>query len=163
MERTRTFSWEDPSIGASQAQKMSGLEYIQAMKDELIPPPPVMHTLDFKLKNIESGKAIFSFIPSEFHYNPIGTVHGGVITTVLDSALGCAVHSLLPAGKAYTTLELKVNFLRAITKKNGELTATGKVIHAGSKTALVEAQITDTDGKIYAHSVSTCLLFNIEQ
>lgn len=162
MERTRTVSWEDPSIGAKKALEMSGLEYIQAMKDELIPPPPIMLTLDFKLKNIEAGKAVFSFIPAEFHYNPIGTVHGGVITTVLDSALGCAVHSLLPKGKGYTTLELKVNFLKAITKNNGELIATGSVIHTGSKTALVEAQITDSAGKIYAHSVSTCLIFTIE-
>jgi uncharacterized protein (TIGR00369 family) len=162
MERTRTFSWEDPSIGAKQALHMSGLEYIQAMKDEKIPPPPVMHTLDFRLTSIEPGKAVFSFVPSEFHYNPIGTVHGGVITTVLDSALGCAVHSLLPLGKAYTTLELKVNFIKAITKSNGELTATARVIHAGSKTALVEAQITDSTGKIYAHSVSTCMIFSIE-
>ncbi len=161
MERTRTFSWEDPSIGAKQALQMSGLEYIQAMKDKKIPAPPVMHTLDFDLRSIEAGKAVFSFIPSEFHYNPIGTVHGGVISTILDSALGCAVHSLLPAGKAYTTLELKVNFLKAITKNNGELTATGKVIHSGSKTALVEAQVTDAAGKIYAHSVSTCLIFDI--
>ena len=161
MERTRTFSWEDPAIGAEQALKMPGLEYIQAMKDKQLPPPPVMCTLDFQLKSIAAGHAVFSFLPSEFHYNPIGTVHGGVITTILDSALGCAVHSLLPAGKAYTTIELKVNFIKAITKNHGELTATAKVIHSGSKTALVEAQLRDAAGKIYAHSISTCLIFDI--
>jgi uncharacterized protein (TIGR00369 family) len=161
MNRTRTFSWEDPAIGAQQALTLSGLEYIQAMKDGSLPKPPIMNTLDFQLKSIESGKAVFSFTPFEFHYNPIGTVHGGVITTVLDSALGCAVHSLLPAGKAYTTLELKVNFIKAITKDSGELMAIGKVIHAGTKTALVEAQVIDFKNKVYAHSVSTCLLFDI--
>ncbi|MES2591235.1 MAG: PaaI family thioesterase [Bacteroidota bacterium] len=160
MERTRTFSWNDPSIGAQQASQMSGMEYIEAMLNKQLPGPPVIETLDFKLKSIEPGKAVFSFVPAEFHYNPIGSVHGGVISTILDSAMGCSVHSLLPKGKAYTTLELKVNFLRAITKENAELFAVGKIIHCGNKTALVEAQVIDSQNKVYAHGVSTCLIFN---
>jgi len=163
MERSRTFTWEDPAIGFGKALQMSGLEYIQAMKDGKLPGPPIMLALDFKLKSIEKGNAVFSFNPFEFHYNPIGCVHGGVITTVLDSAMGCAIHSMLPAGKAYTTLELKVNFLKAINKDSGELLATGKIIHSGNKTALVEAQMTDDKGKIYAHSLSTCLIFSTEK
>ena len=118
-----------------------------------------MHTLDFKVEHIEEGQVVFSFVPQEFHYNPIGTVHGGVISAILDSAMGCTLHSLLSAGRGYTTLELKVNFLKAITLKTGLLKAIGKVIHLGGKTALVEAQLIDEQGVMYAHGVSTCLLF----
>lgn len=101
----------------------------------------------------------FLFEPQEFHYNPIGTVHGGVISAILDSAMGCSIHSLLPAGTGYTTLELKVNFLKAVTAQTGELSATGKVIHAGNRIALVEARLTDKHNIIYAHGVSTCMIY----
>ena len=147
--------------GAKEALTMAGLEYFQAMSDGKLPMPPLLQTLDFKVKSIEKGKAVFAFEPQEFHYNPIGTVHGGVISAILDSAMGCSIHSLLDAGTGYTTLELKVNFLKAITIKSSEFKATGKVIHSGSRTALVEAQLTDQNGTIYAHSTSTCMLFNI--
>lgn len=158
MERTRTFSWEDPLIGAKEALHMKGIDYLKAMFEGRLPVPPILNTMNFKMKSIEEGKAVFGFTAEEYHYNPIGTVHGGVISTLLDSAMGCTLHSVLPAGKGYTTLELKVNFLRAITKDTGELISEGKMIHTGSKTALVEAQITDAEGKVYAHSVSTCLI-----
>jgi uncharacterized protein (TIGR00369 family) len=158
MERTRTFSWEDPLIGAKEALHMKGIDYLKAMFEGRLPVPPILNTMNFKMKSIEEGKAVFGFTAEEYHYNPIGTVHGGVISTLLDSAMGCTVHSILPAGKGYTTLELKVNFLRAITKDSGELFSEGKMIHTGNKTALVEAQITDAQGKVYAHSVSTCLI-----
>ena len=157
----RTFQWEDPMKGAKEALTMAGLDYFQAINDGKLPLPPLMHTLDFKAESIEKGKAVFSFEPQEFHYNPIGTVHGGVISAILDSAMGCSIHSLLPVGTGYTTLELKVNFLKAVTIKSGELKATGKVVHSGSRTALVEAQLTDQNGTIYAHSTSTCMIFNI--
>ncbi len=160
MERSRTFTWEDPTIGSQQALKMQGIDYLKSMLEGKLPAPPLVYTLDFKMKSIEPGKAVFSFIPQEFHYNPIGSVHGGVISAILDSAMGCTVHSMLPAGKGYTTLELKANFLRPITKECGELISEGKIIHMGGKTALVEAQIIDQAGKVYAHSVSTCLLFS---
>lgn len=160
MERTRTFTWEDPLIGAKQAINMKGIDYLKAMFNGELPVPPILNTMNFKMKSIEEGKAAFLFTAEEYHYNPIGTVHGGVISTLLDSAMGCTVHSLLPAGKGYTTLELKVNFLRAITKDTGELISAGKIIHAGSKTVLVEAQIVNSSGKVYAHSLSTCLILN---
>lgn len=159
--RERTFQWEDPLKGATEARSMAGLEYFQAMSEGELPLPPVLHTLDFKVESIEKGKAVFGFEPQEFHYNPIGTVHGGVISAILDSAMGCSIHSLLPAGTGYTTLELKVNFLKAITIRSGHLKAIGKVIHSGSTTALVEAQLVDHNGTIYAHSVSTCLIINL--
>ena len=160
--RERTFRWDDPMKGAKEALTMAGLDYFQAMNDGRLPMPPLLHTLDFKVESIEKGKAVFAFEPQELHYNPIGTVHGGVISAILDSAMGCSIHSLLAAGTGYTTLELKVNFLKAITIKSGELKAVGKVIHSGSRTALVEAQLIDEKGTIYAHGVSTCMIFNLE-
>lgn len=156
--RERTFQWDNPLEGAKQALQMSGLEYLQAMGDGKIPFPPLLHTLDFKPTHLEKGKVIFSFQPQEFHYNPIGSVHGGVISAILDSAMGCTLHSILEAGTGYTTLELKVNFLKTVTTKIEELHAVGKIIHAGGRTALVEAQLIDKDNTVYAHGVSTCLI-----
>ncbi|RYU96826.1 PaaI family thioesterase [Emticicia agri] len=156
--RERTFQWDNPLEGAKQALQMSGLDYLQAMGDGKIPFPPLLHTLDFKPTHLEKGKVIFSFKPQEFHYNPIGSVHGGVISAILDSAMGCTLHSILEAGTGYTTLELKVNFLKAITTRIDELHAVGKIIHAGGRTALVEAQLIDKDNTVYAHGVSTCLI-----
>lgn len=157
-KRERTFTWEDPHDTAKQAAAMPGLAFLEAIAQGHLPAPPLMHTLDLRIGSIEKGKASFTFQPQEFHYNPIGTVHGGVITAILDSAMGCALHSLQPAGTGYTTLELKVNFIKAITIKTGELTATGKVIHAGNRTALTEAQLTSAEGTLCAHAVSTCLI-----
>lgn len=157
-KRTRTFEWEDPMQGASEAMQMSGYDYLKAMGEGKLPFPPLMHTLDFKVESMEKGKVVFSFQPQEFHYNPIGSVHGGVITAILDSAMGCSLHTLLDAGVGYTTLELKVNFLKAINIKTGVLHAVGKVIHSGNRSALVEAQLVDEAGKIYAHAVSTCMI-----
>jgi uncharacterized protein (TIGR00369 family) len=156
--RERTFQWENPLEGAKQALQMSGLDYLQAMNDGKIPFPPLLHTLDFKPTHLEKGKVIFSFQPQEFHYNPIGSVHGGVISAILDSAMGCTLHSILEAGSGYTTLELKVNFLKAVNTKIEELHAVGKIIHAGGRTALVEAKLIDKDNTVYAHGVSTCLI-----
>jgi len=158
MERTRTIHWQDPAEGAQKALNMSGLDYLQAMTDGAIPLPPVLHTLDISPVSFEKGQAIFVFQPQEFHYNPIGSVHGGVITAILDSAMGCTLQSTLEAGTMYTTLELKVNFLKAVTLKAGKLQAVGKIIYTGRSTALVEAQLIDTAGVVYAHAVSTCML-----
>jgi len=158
MERSRTITWKDPMEGAGKAMTMSGLDYLQAMTDGEIALPPLLHTLDFAAEHFEKGEAIFSFEPQEFHYNPIGSVHGGVISAILDSAMGCTLHSTLEVGVGYTTLELKVNFLKGVTIKTGKLQAVGKVIHAGRSTALVEAQLIDRNGTVYAHAVSTCMI-----
>lgn len=158
MKRSRTITWNDPMEGAKEAMKMDGIAYLQAMSDHKLPLPPLLYTLDFSVSQIEAGNVVFEFTPQEFHYNPIGTVHGGVITAILDSAMGCSVHSLLPAGKGYTTLELKVNFLKAITIKTGKLKTLGKVINLGGRTALIEAQLLDENNAVYAHAVSTCLI-----
>ncbi|HEV7381795.1 MAG TPA: PaaI family thioesterase [Dyadobacter sp.] len=159
--RQRNITWEDPMKGASQAVHLSGLEYFGKIEKGELPLPPLLTALDFHAKEVEIGKAVFSFVPQEFHYNAIGTVHGGVISAILDTAMGCTLHSMLPAGTGYTTLELKVNFLKAVTTRSGELQAVGKAIHSGSRTALVEAQLVDGSGTVYAHGVSTCLLLNI--
>jgi uncharacterized protein (TIGR00369 family) len=160
--RSRTHSWQDPVEASRKGLQLSGIDYLRAMSNGELPPPPLMSTLDFSIGEIAPGVVTFHMEPKEFHYNPLGSVHGGVITALLDSAMGCSIQSLLPKGTGYTTLELKVNFLRPITTKSGNLTCIGKAIHSGSKIALTEAQITDGRGKIVAHGVSTCMLLQLE-
>lgn len=158
-ERTRTYQWNDPLEGAEKAKAMTGMEYLRAMNSNEIPLPPLLHTLGFGKPEVKEGEVTFSFEPQEYHFNPIGSVHGGVITAILDSAMGCTLQSVLPVGVGYTTLELKVNFLKAVNLKNKKLFSKGKIIHFGKSTALVEADLNDEDGKIYAHSTSTCYIF----
>ncbi|MNV24201.1 Thioesterase superfamily protein [compost metagenome] len=157
-ERERTYSWGNPLEGVELSKNLSGLDYLLAMKRGEIPASPLINTLDFSIGEIEEGKVSFVFEPKEFHYNPNGSVHGGVITSLLDSAMGCTLHSLLPKGTAYTTLELKVNFLKRVHTGSGILVAEGKTIHLGGTTALLEATLKDPEGVIYAYSVSTCLI-----
>jgi len=114
--------------------------------------------MDFQLVELEEGRAVFAVDPAEYHYNPIGVVHGGLAATLLDSAMGCAVHSMLPAGTGYTTLELKVNFIRAMTAETGRVRAEGKLIHLGSRTATAEGRVIDESGKLYAQATTTCLI-----
>lgn len=156
---SRTFHWENTAKGIEVIIGMSGLDYLNAMHAGTLPLSPLVQTLDFRVNSIEKGKVIFSFSPQEFHYNPLGSVHGGVISALLDSTMGCTLHSALEAGSGYTTLELKTNFIKTITIKTGLLQATGKILHIGSRTALLEAEITDDAGKIYAHGTSTCMIF----
>lgn len=160
--RERTFTWGDPLPGARAARGMRGLDYLRAIQRGEHPPPPVAMALGFTLCEVDEGRAVFGMVPAEYHYNPIGVVHGGVAATLMDSAMGCAVHSLLPAGAGYTTLELKVNFLRPMTVDTGPVTCTGTVIHAGRTTALAEARITDAAGRLLAHATSTCIILRQE-
>jgi uncharacterized protein (TIGR00369 family) len=157
--RTRTVEWDDPLPGFELGRTMSGLDYLRAMAAGKLPQPPVAKLLGFGIGSIERGRVTFEADAAEYHYNPIGTVHGGVICTLLDSAMGCAVHSLLEPGHAYTTLELKVNFLRAVTVKTGHLRCTGTIVHSGSRVALADAKLTDDAGTLYAHGTSTCMIF----
>jgi uncharacterized protein (TIGR00369 family) len=115
--------------------------------------------MGFAPVEVSEGRAVFAVEPAEYHYNPIGTVHGGLAATVLDSALACAVHSTLPAGSGYTTLELHVNLVRAIGHDTGRLTCTGEVVHVGGRVATAQAKLTDASGKLYAHGTTTCMLF----
>jgi len=138
----------------------SGLEVFEAVFAGQLPFPPIGDTLDFVVVHVEKGKAVFQGRPSERFYNPLGTVHGGWFAAMLDSAVGCAVHSALPAGKSYTTLELKVNMIRALTKAVPVVRAEGSVIHVGSQVATAQARLVGPDGKLYAHATTTCLVFD---
>jgi len=140
---------------------MDGLALFQAMLRGELPVAHIARTLDFLLIGAERGKAVFQGTPREAHLNPMGTVHGGWFATLLDSALGCAVHSALPQGKAYTTLELKVNMIRALTPRVQRVRAEGQVIHVGGQTATADARLVGPDGKLYAHASTTCLVFDL--
>ncbi len=141
----------------------TGLEVMHAMLAGEIPFPHIADTLDFSLIEVAAGRAVFQGTPQLKHYNPLGTVHGGWYATLLDSALGCAVHTLMPAGRAYTTAELSVNIVRAASHKTGPLRAIGTVIHCGRQLATAEARIVGPDDKIYAHATTTCLVFDVPQ
>jgi uncharacterized protein (TIGR00369 family) len=160
--RTRTYSWQDPMPTAQAAQTMRGLDFLNAMLAGQFPKPPIAETLDFTLIEVSEGHAVFGGTPAEFHYNPIGMVHGGLVATLLDSALGCAVQTTLPAGMAYTTLELHVNLTRALTKDTGEIRVEANVLHAGRRMATAEAKVFDMRGKLYGHGTTTCLVFPVE-
>lgn len=139
----------------------SGLEVLQALLAGEIPPPPMALTLDFTLLRIEPGFAVFQGKPGFSHYNPMGTVHGGWFATMLDSALGCAVQSTLSAGKAYTTLELKLNIVRPLTNAVPLVRAEARLVHGGRQVATAEARLVGPDGKLYAHATTTCLIFDL--
>jgi uncharacterized protein (TIGR00369 family) len=156
--RSRTVTWEDPLLGARLGTSMSGLDYLRAIQNGDVPAPPIVLLLDMSIEEVEPGRAVFELVPAEYHFNPIGMVHGGVLTTLLDSAMGCAVHAMLPAGSAYTTLELKVNFLRRVTTETGRLRCEGSVIHLGRTVATAEGRIVDGDGRLVAHATTTCLV-----
>ncbi len=145
---------------ASIANK-TGLEFMQAMLAGGLPFPHIAETLDFALVEVAYGKAVFQGTPQLKHFNPLGTVHGGWYATLLDSALGCAVHTTMPAGRGYTTAELSVNIVRAANLKTGPLRAIGTVIHAGRQLATAEGRIVGPDGKLYAHATTTCLVFDL--
>jgi uncharacterized protein (TIGR00369 family) len=157
-ERSLTVHWEDPRNLGEAARGLSGLEFLQKIVSGELPPPPIAALMNFELVELSEGQAIFAVEPKEYHYNPIGVVHGGLAAILLDSAMGCAVHSTLPAGAGYTTLEIKVNFVRPITADTGRVRAEAKLIHLGGRTATAEGQVIDEAGKLYAHATTTCLI-----
>lgn len=159
--RERSYAWHDPAPALATLGAASGIELLKAMAAGELPVAPIMFTLDVTGFTAEVGTATFTLTPQEFHYNPLGTVHGGVIATLLDSAAGCAVHSVLPAGEGYTSVDLATKYLRPVTVDTGEITATGTVVSRGSRTALAEARLTDTRGRLLAHATSTCLIFPV--
>ena len=158
-ERSRAHDWDDPAISAAAARELDGIAFLTALLNGSLPAPPVARTLDFAPVIVEPGNVVFEFTPAEFHYNPIGTVHGGVISTLCDSACGCVVQSMLPAGTYYTSLDLSVKFLRPVTSGTGRMTCAGTVAHLGGRSALAEARLTDAAGKLYAQATSTCMIF----
>ncbi len=160
--RSRTHSWDDPAPTVAALGRLSGAELLAEMAAGALPPPPVMSTVGIEAWAFEVGRVEFSLVPDEMHYNPLGSVHGGVIALLLDSAAGCAVHSVLPAGIGYTSIDLVTKYLRPVTAGTGRIVAEGTVISRGSRTALAEARLTDARGKLLAHATSTCLLFPID-
>ena len=149
----------DPHATAAEVPRLSGMEYIQAIFTGELPAPPISTLMGFRGVTAEPGRAVFEMEPGPQHYNPIGSVHGGVALTLLDSAMGCAVHTLLEAGVGYTTLEVKTNFVRPITADTGLIRCEGVVIHRGSRIATAEGKLTDAAGKLLAHGTTTCLIF----
>jgi uncharacterized protein (TIGR00369 family) len=157
--RERTYTWEDPMRTAAAAAEVDGLTFIRMLAAGEVPRPPIAGTLDMGIDEVEEGRVVFSFEPAEFHYNPIGSVHGGVYATVLDSAAGCAVHTALPAGARYTSLDLNVKFLRALHAGGGRVRCEGLLVHLGGRTALAEARLLDAKGRLVAHATSSCMVF----
>ena len=136
-----------------------GLGFLKAIIDGTVPNPPISELLGFHLVEAEAGRAAFEDVPEFRHYNPIGTVHGGIAATLLDSALGCAIFSTIAKGEAWTTLELKLNFVRPISKDTGLVRAEGRVVHRGRTVATSEGDLKDRAGKLYAHATTTCMIF----
>jgi uncharacterized protein (TIGR00369 family) len=145
-------------IDPARAATMSGLEMLQAIAGGTAPYPPINDTLDFFLLEVEKGRAVFQGQPGRQHYNPIGTVHGGFHATLLDSAMACAVHSLLEPGQAYTTLEFKINLVRPLTDRTGPVRAEGKVVSSGRRVATSEGRLVDEQGRLYSHGTTTCMI-----
>ena len=149
----------DPVALAARGRELSGIEYVRQIFDGELPPPPISQLMGFHGVEFEHGRAVFEMTPGPEHYNPIGSVHGGIALTLLDSAMGCAVHTTLPAGVGYTTLEVKTNFVRPITAETGLIRCEGTVVHGGSRIATAEGKLVDAAGKLLAHGTTTCLIF----
>ncbi|HZC06626.1 MAG TPA: PaaI family thioesterase [Ktedonobacterales bacterium] len=158
--RERVIRWEDPHIAPREARRrgLSGLAFLRAIQAGELPPPPIAVLMGMTLAAVDEGRVVFTVEPAEYHYNPIGVVHGGLAATLLDSAIGCAVQTLAPTGVAYTTIELKVNYVRPLRSGMGLVMGEGTVLHFGRQIALAEARVTDSAGKLYAHATSTCLI-----
>ncbi|MFI0812014.1 PaaI family thioesterase [Streptomyces echinatus] len=159
--RSRVFGWDDPAISAGAVPHHSGLDFLREILAGRLPAPPIAATLGFTLEEAEYGRAVFVLVPGEEHYNPIGSVHGGVYATLLDSAAGCAVQSVLPQGMGYTSIDLTLKFLRPITVDTGKVHAIGTVLNSGRRTALAQAELRDSDDRLLAHATSSCMLFPV--
>ncbi len=157
--RTRSFSWQDPATTAAAAMELPGLECMQAIVDGTLPPPPIARLLDFAVVEVQDGRAVFAMQPAEWMYNPIGSVHGGIAATILDSCMGCAVHTTLEAGVAYTTTDLQVRYIRAMSDTTGRVLAEGRVIHRGKRTATAEGRLfVESDERLLAHGTTGCVI-----
>lgn len=159
--RRRVIEWEDPAPGVALMPTMSGLDYLRTLIGGALPPPPIMSHLSMTLVSADVGTATFVCEPDESHYNPIGTVHGGLVCALLDSALGCAVQSTLAQGQGYTSIEIKVNYLRPVYADAGPLTCVGTVTKPGNRVAFADGVVTDASGKAVATATGSLLVFPI--
>jgi uncharacterized protein (TIGR00369 family) len=157
--RSRTFSWQDPAATAARGAQLAGLDYIRAIACGELPPPPIARLLGFEIVEASDGRAVFALEPAEWMYNPIGMVHGGIAATILDSCMGCAVHTMLAAGVGYTTTDLQVRYIRAMSDATGRVLAEGRVMHAGRRTATAEGRVfADSDEQLLAHGSTGCVI-----
>jgi uncharacterized protein (TIGR00369 family) len=160
MARSLSVAWSDPAELAAAGRGMSGMEFLCAICDGRLPPPPIAQLLGMRLSEVAQGRAAFECLPGEQHYNPIGVVHGGLAMTLLDSAMTCAIQTHAGVGAGFTTVEAKSNFVRPITAASGTIRAIGVVLHVGSRLATAEGRIVDAAGKLYAHATTTCIVMN---
>ena len=158
--RSRTITWQDPLPTAALGAEMAGINYMRAIVAGEVPPPPIAVLMRMQPIEVEEGRAVFAGEPGEEHYNPIGVVHGGYASTLLDSAMGCAVHTTLPAGSGYTTQTIEVKLVRPITRDSGTLRCEAEVLHRGRRQATVAARLLSADGRLLAHGTSTCMILN---
>jgi uncharacterized protein (TIGR00369 family) len=154
----RSFDWQDPAATAAAGSALSGLELMRAIIDGSLPPPPIARLVGFSIVEVDLGRAVFAVEPAEWMYNPIGSVHGGVAATLLDSCMGCAVHTTLEAGVGYTTTDLQVRYIRAMSADTGRVLAEGRVVHGGRRTATAEGRLLTEDGTLLAHSTTGCVI-----
>jgi len=159
--RERTFTWTDPKLTADAGRAMAGLDLLCGMQDGSVPGAPIAALVGLSIAEVAQGRVVMRLTPAEYHYNPIGTMHGGILATLLDSVMGCAVHSTLPKGRGYTSLEIKVNYVRAVTSESGELSAEGIVVHGGRRSAVAEGKVVDAKGRLCATASTTCLVFDL--
>ncbi len=160
--RRRAYGWRDPRPAWDRLGKLDGLAYLEAERDGQLPPPPITVVNRFRLTEVRRGRVVYRGTPGEDHANAVGSVQGGWTASILDAALGSVVHSMLPAGRLYTTLEIKVNYVRAVRFDTGELAAIAEIRHAGRQTATAEAHLFDPDDRLLAHASTTCLVFEAD-
>lgn len=161
-ERARSYAWEDPMVSAGSIASMSGLDFMRAIREGRLPRPPIMATLTMDIDAVEEGRVAFAVEPQEFHYNPIGMVHGGIAATLIDSATGCAVHTTCKQGEGYTTINLNVDFMKAMSHRTGRVRCEGEVVRRGARVAIADARIVDEAGTVYARGSATCLIFPLK-
>ena len=162
MERKKTIIWDDPETSKRDAvSSVSGLEYLKAIKDSKISPPPAALLVGYRITEVDDGYAVFELDPAEYHYNPFATVHGGILSTLLDTAMTASVLSILPKGHSCSTIEIKINFIKPVTAKTGTLRCEASPIHIGKRLATVEGRLIDKNGELHAHGVSTCSIFKV--
>jgi uncharacterized protein (TIGR00369 family) len=160
-QRSRTVTWHEPGPSTAKGLTMAGIDYLRAIVDGDLPQAPIGGLLQFGITAVEPGRVEFTCVPDESAYNPIGAIHGGLICTLLDSVTACAIHSTLPQGKGYTSVEIKVNYLKGVRVTSGVLTATGTVVKSGSRIGFAEGVVTDASGAVVATASSTLLVFDL--
>jgi uncharacterized protein (TIGR00369 family) len=159
---TRTVKEEATSNRTEARRRMSGLEYMRKLMAGEMTASGMAQLMNFKLTEVSEGHAVFSIQPDERHYNGLGIAHGGLAATLLDTATGCAINTMMPAGRIFTTLEMKVNYVRPMKRETGEVRCEARVIHVGHQVATAEGRIVDAQGKLYAHGTATCMLFRVQ-